>query len=490
MLVWNFLTTTNDFADFPGLANRYRAAATTVNRVLPFAGWAGLPASRPRTTVEQTSALFYEHLVYYPTPAHIHYAWGFGSLAGVFLGLQLVTGILLVMFYKPAAEMAFEAVVHLMVDVPYGWLLRYAHANGASFFFIVVYCHIGRGLYYGSYLAPRTWTWLTGLLIFFLIMGTAFIGYVLPWGQMSFWGATVITNLLSAIPAVGPAVVEWIWGGFAVGDATLNRFFSLHYLLPFVTVALILVHLYALHGVGSNNPTGLGALHDNAKIPFAPYFAVKDVAGFLLMLVPYCFFVFFEPDLLGHPDNYIPADSLVTPAHIVPEWYFLPFYAILRAIPSKLGGVLLMVGAIVIVGALTFLPLFKTLAGEGELRRPLTILTVSRNYFLFFLYNFLLLGWLGGQPVESPYVELALAATASYFAWFLVFPLMATLEAKFLQAGLRASQAVQLVSLRALLTQPITVYVRGWHNDLYRADLDQPPFIWQLRQLAAARRDS
>ena len=437
--LWNWLER-NDFNEYIWLRERYRTASNRWWSTLARSWW-GAPANRSRATLEETGAVFYEHLVYYPTPAHIHYWWGFGSLAGIFLGVQLITGILLVMFYKASVFMAFERIVHLTYDVPYGWLLRYAHANGASFFFIVVYCHMGRGLYYGSYLAPRNWAWSSGVIIFLLMMGTAFIGYVLPWGQMRFWGATVITNLLSAIPAVGDHLVKWIWGGFAVGDATLNRFFRLHYLLPFVILALVLVHLFLLHNVGSNNPVGLAASDDNAKIPFSPYFAVKDVAGFFTALVVYCFLVFFAPDLLGHPDNYIQANPLVTPAHIVPEWYFLPFYAILRAIPDKLGGVVAMVGAIVLVAVMSAAPLYKVLFEEGYTRRPLSLLPLCNLLFWLFVANFFLLGWLGGKPAEEPYVLASQLAARFYLIWFLFFPVLYWLENTWLDRAEPAARA-------------------------------------------------
>jgi quinol-cytochrome oxidoreductase complex cytochrome b subunit len=422
---------TTDFNEYWWLKYNYAVTSNAWWSGLYVRWMLGVPANNKRKTLEETGAVFYEHLIYYPTPAHIHYWWGFGSLAGIFLSIQLITGIILVMFYKASIFMAFESIVHLTYDVSYGWLLRYMHANGASFFFIVVYCHMGRGLYYGSFLAPRNWAWVSGVLIFLLMMGAAFIGYVLPWGQMSFWGATVITNLLSAIPVVGDHIVKWIWGGFAVGDATLNRFFSLHYLLPFVIAVLVLVHLFLLHSVGSNNPTGLSAIDDNAKIPFSPYFAVKDVAGFFTAMFLYFFLVFFEPDLLGHPDNYIQANPLVTPAHIVPEWYFLPFYAVLRAIPDKLGGVIGMVGAIIIVAVMSFSPLYKVLYEEAYTRRPLTLLPLCNLLFWLFVADFFLLGWLGGKPAEEPYVFASQLAATFYFSWFVIFPVVYWLENAF-----------------------------------------------------------
>jgi ubiquinol-cytochrome c reductase cytochrome b subunit len=279
-----------------------------------------------------------EHLIEYPTPSNINYFWGFGSLAGIFLVVQIATGIFLAMHYTPHVDLAFSSVEHIMRDVEGGWLLRYAHANGASMFFIIVYMHMFRGLYYGSYASPREAVWCIGVIILLLMIITAFIGYVLPWGQMSFWGATVITSLASAIPIVGDQITFWLWGGFSVDNATLNRFFSLHYLLPFIIAGASIAHLAALHQYGSNNP--LGTLSTVDKVPFYPYFYVKDLVGWVAFFIFFSAFLFFAPNLLGHPDNYIPANPMVTPAHIVPEWYFLPVYAILRSIPNKLGGVL------------------------------------------------------------------------------------------------------------------------------------------------------
>jgi len=293
------------------------------------------------------------HLIEYPTPANLSYFWGYGSMAGIFLGLQIVTGILLAMHYTPHVDLAFNSVEHIMRDVNGGWLLRYLHANGASLFFFVVYIHVFRGLYYGSYAAPRHILWIIGVVILILMMATAFMGYVLPWGQMSFWAATVITNLFSAIPVVGPSIVEWLWGGFSVDNATLNRFFSFHYLLPFILAGAVIAHLVSLHEVGSNNPLGISAISD--KISFHPYLWIKDVFGWLLIGIVYLAFVFYSPNTLGHPDNYVEGNPMVTPAHIVPEWYFLPYYAILRSIPDKLLGVVAFGGSLAV---LLFLPFF------------------------------------------------------------------------------------------------------------------------------------
>lgn len=351
------------------------------------------------------------HLVDYPTPINLSYWWGFGSLAGVLLGLQLVTGIFLAMHYAPNISLAFLSVEHIMRDVNYGWLLRYLHANGASFFFLAVYIHIFRGLYSGSYAAPKALTWCIGIIIFVLMMATAFMGYVLPWGQMSLWAATVITNLFSAIPVIGPSIVECLWGGFSVDNATLNRFFSFHYLLPFVIAAAALVHLAALHTQGSNNPLGISAMVD--KISFYPYFWVKDVLGWVLFAILISFFVYFSPNTLGHPDNYIEGNPMVTPAHIVPEWYFLPYYAILRSIPHKLGGVIAMFASIL---SLLLLPLLNTSEIRSSMFRPL-----YKKIFWLFILDWFILGWIGGCAPEPPYLEIGQAATLFYFAWIFIF---------------------------------------------------------------------
>jgi ubiquinol-cytochrome c reductase cytochrome b subunit len=306
--------------------------------------------------------------------------------------------------------MAFASVEHIMRDVNYGWLLRYMHANGASFFFMMVYAHMFRGMYYGSFLAPREHLWASGVTIFLLMMATAFMGYVLPWGAMSFWGATVITNLFSAIPLVGDSVVGWLWGGFSVDNAMLNRFFSLHFTLPFVIAGLIIVHIALLHDEGSNNPLGVTSKVD--KLMFYPYLYVKDLFGLILFLIAFSAFVFFAPNTMGHPDNYIPANPLVTPAHIVPEWYFLPFYAILRSIPDKLGGVIAMGGAIVV---LYLIPYIQGSAIRSALFRPM-----YRFAIWLFAANFMILMWIGGCIVETPFIEIGQLGTVLYFAFFLV----------------------------------------------------------------------
>jgi quinol-cytochrome oxidoreductase complex cytochrome b subunit len=372
---------------------------------------------------QELLALVDSHIINYPTPINLTYLWSFGSAAGICLVIQIVTGIFLAMHYTPHVDLAFASVEHIMRDVNNGWLIRYLHANGASMFFIVVYCHIFRGLYYGSYMKPKEALWISGVVIFLLMMATAFMGYVLPWGQMSFWGATVITNLFSAIPFIGHSIVEWLWGGFSVDNATLNRFFSLHYLMPFAIAGLTLVHLALLHQHGSNNPLGVAAVD---TIPFYPYFYVKDLFSTLVLILVFSIFVFFYPNLLGHPDNYIPANPLVTPAHIVPEWYFLPFYAILRSIPDKLGGVLAMVGAIAILAVLPFINTSEIRSTEF---RPIY------GFFYWILFaDFVLLGWLGQKPVEDPYVMLGAVATAFYFFFFIVLvPLIGILEKKLIR---------------------------------------------------------
>lgn len=364
------------------------------------------------------------HIIDYPTPINLNYLWSFGSTAGICLVIQILTGIFLAMHYCPHIDLAFNSVEHIMTDVKGGWLIRYIHANGASMFFIVVYCHIFRGLYYGSYIYPRGRLWASGVIIFLLMMATGFMGYVLPWGQMSFWGATVITNLFSAVPFVGPSIVEWLWGGFSVGNATLNRFFSLHYLMPFVIAGLVIVHLALLHNEGSNNPLGINTNTDN--IPFYPYFYVKDLFAFFILALMFSFFVFFYPNLLGHSDNYIPANPLSTPAHIVPEWYFLPFYAILRSVPDKLGGVVAMISAILV---LLLLPVINTSKVRSSKFRPIFGIA-----YWFLVSDFLILGWIGQKPVETPYIEIGMGATIFYFVFLLILvPLIGIIESEMVQ---------------------------------------------------------
>jgi quinol-cytochrome oxidoreductase complex cytochrome b subunit len=375
---------------------------------------------RERWTKNSLLSIANNHIIDYPTATNISYLYGFGSLAGLMLVVQILTGIFLAMHYTAHIDLAFSSVEHIMRDVNNGWLIRYAHANGASFFFLVVYIHIARGLYYGSYMTPREHLWASGVVIFILMMATAFIGYVLPWGQMSFWGATVITNLFSAIPLIGDSIVQWLWGGFFVDNATLNRFYSLHYLLPFLIAGLVIAHLVLLHTNGNTNPLGIESKTDT--VPFYPYLYVKDLFGFIVLMTIFTFVVYFYPNSLGHPDNYIPANPMVTPPHIVPEWYFLPFYAVLRSIPDKLGGVLAMGGALVV---LLLMPLLNTSEIRSTAFRP-----IFRKLYWFLIMDFLILGWIGGNEVETPYIEIGQIATILYFAFFLVLvPALGKLEA-------------------------------------------------------------
>ncbi|ABC21168.1 cytochrome b [Rhodospirillum rubrum] len=363
----------------------------------------------------------HKELVVYPAPRNLNYFWNFGSLAGIAMIIMIATGIFLAMSYTAHVDHAFDSVERIMRDVNYGWLMRYMHANGASMFFIVVYVHMFRGLYYGSYKPPREVLWWLGLVILLLMMATAFMGYVLPWGQMSFWGATVITNLFSAIPVVGDDIVTLLWGGFSVDNPTLNRFFSLHYLFPMLLFAVVFLHMWALHVKKSNNPLGIDAKGPFDTIPFHPYYTVKDAFGLGIFLMVFCFFVFFAPNFFGEPDNYIPANPMVTPTHIVPEWYFLPFYAILRAVPDKLGGVLAMFGAILILFVLPWLDTSKV--------RSATFRPVFKGFFWVFLADCLLLGYLGAMPAEEPYVTITQLATIYYFLHFLVItPLVGWFE--------------------------------------------------------------
>ena len=362
----------------------------------------------------------------YPTPRNLTYLWNFGFLAGFCLIVQIATGIVLAMHYVPSAAEAFQSVEHIMRNVNYGWLLRYIHANGASMFFIVVYIHIFRGLYYGSYKAPREVLWMLGVVILLLMMGTAFMGYVLPWGQMSFWGATVITGLFSAIPIIGDDIQVLLLGGYSVGDPTLNRFFSLHYLLPFVILGVVVLHIWALHIPGSNNPLGIDVKGPQDQVPFHPYYTAKDAFGLCLFVIFFGLFVFFAPNALGHPDNYIPADPLVTPAHIVPEWYFLPFYAILRSITfdigipftdivffkAKLLGVVAMFASILILLALPWL--------DRSPVRSCKFRPIYRMFFWILLADCVLLTYVGGKPAEGIWPTLGLIGTAYYFFHFLI----------------------------------------------------------------------
>ena len=365
---------------------------------------------------------------HYPCPKNLNYWWNFGSLALVMLVTMVLSGIFLVMNYAPNTAIAFNLVERIMRDVNWGWLVRYLHMNGASFFFIVVYIHMFRGLYYGSYKAPREILWWLGLVIFLSMMATAFMGYVLPWGQMSFWGATVITNLFSALPIVGQPIVTWLWGGFSVDNPTLNRFFSLHYLLPFVIFALVGLHVWALHTVKSNNPLGIEAKTKEDLIPFHPYYTIKDAFGVAVFMIVFLGFVFFAPNFFGEPDNYIPANPMVTPPHIVPEWYFLPFYAILRSftqdlwiIPAKLQGVIGMFAAIIL---LFFLPWLDTSKVRSATFRP-----IYKQLFWLLLVDAVVLGYVGSQPVSDKLVTIGQLATAYYFAHFLVIlPIVGKIE--------------------------------------------------------------
>jgi ubiquinol-cytochrome c reductase cytochrome b subunit len=357
----------------------------------------------------------------YPAPRNLNYMWNFGSLAGLCLVIQILTGIFLAMHYTANTTMAFNSVEHIMRDVNYGWLLRYMHAVGASMFFVVVYIHIFRGLYYGSYKYPREILWWLGLVIYLLMMATAFMGYVLPWGQMSLWGATVITNFFSDLPIFGNSIVELLRGGFAVDNATLNRFFSLHYVLPFVIVGVVILHIWALHQHGSNNPLGIDVKGPQDTIPFNPYYTIKDMLGIAVFLIVYSYFVFFQPNSLGDPANYIPANPMVTPNEIVPEWYFLPYYAILRAIPDKLLGVIAMFAAIIL---LFFLPWLDSSKVRSARFRPM-----FRVAFWLILVDAVVLGWVGKNPPEGNFILIGRLATFYYFFHFLVLlPVISRIE--------------------------------------------------------------
>lgn len=362
-----------------------------------------------------------KELLDYKTPKNLNFLWNFGSLAGVTLVIMMVTGIFLAMQYEPDVNNAFESIERIMRDVNYGWLIRYIHMNGASMFFIVIYIHIFRGLYYGSYKNPRELLWILGMVIFVLLMATAFMGYVLPWGQMSYWGATVITNLFSAVPIVGDKIVTLLWGGFSVGNPTLNRFFVLHYLFPFFIVGVIFLHLIALHQHGSNNPLGIEKKTPKDTIPFHPYYTCKDLFGLGILLLIWGTFVFFAPNFFGEPDNYIPANFLVTPPHIVPEWYFLPFYAILRSIPDKLGGVITMFTAVFV---LFLVPWLDTSRVRSARFRP-----IFKYCFWLLVIDCFVLGWVGGQLPEGPPLWIGRIATVYYFVhFFVLLPVLGKFE--------------------------------------------------------------
>jgi len=375
--------------------------------------------------------LGYDSFVDFPTPRNLNYWYTFGGILAVCLMIQILTGIVLAMHYVPHIDMAFASVERIDRDVNFGWLLRSIHAVGASMFFLAVYMHMFRGLYYGSYKAPREMLWILGVIIFVLMMAAAFLGYTLPWGQMSFWGATVITNLLGAFPIIGGPITEWLWGGFSVGNATLNRFFSLHYLIPFLIAGVVALHIWALHVPGNNNPTGISVKTERDTLPFHPYYTVKDAFAIVVFLLLFAFFVFYWPDALGHADNYIPADPLVTPAHIVPEWYLLPFYAILRAVPDKVMGVVLMFGSIGILAALPWLDTSKV---RSMRYRPL-----ARWFFLFFIVSCFGLGWCGAAlpddmvpglgAIGVDFLLMGRVLTIYYFAYFLVIlPVLGIIE--------------------------------------------------------------
>ena len=385
-----------------------------------FAKWVDSRLPLPR--------LVYDSFVAYPVPRNINYAYTFGAILSMMLVIQILTGVVLAMHYVASTDGAFQSVEKITRDVNSGWLMRYMHQNGASFFFIAVYIHMFRGMYYGSYKAPREILWILGVIIYLLMMATGFMGYVLPWGQMSFWGATVITGFFSAFPLIGQTVQEWLLGGFAVDNPTLNRFFSLHYLLPFMIAGVVVLHVWALHVTGQTNPTGVEVKKKTDTLPFTPYATIKDGFATIVFLLVFAYFIFYIPNYLGHPDNYIEANPLVTPAHIVPEWYYLPFYAILRAITfnvgpidSKLGGVLAMFGSIII---LFFLPWLDTSKVRSAAYRP-----IYKVLFWIFVANAFFLGWLGSKPAEGVYVVLAQIGTAYYFAFFFpILPLLGLFE--------------------------------------------------------------
>jgi ubiquinol-cytochrome c reductase cytochrome b/c1 subunit len=366
-------------------------------------------------------SLMHSSFVAYPTPRNLNYWWTFGAILSFMLGIQILTGVILAMHYTPNADLAFKSVELIVRDVNYGWLLRNMHAAGASMFFFAVYVHMFRGLYYGSYKEPREVLWILGVIIYLLMMATGFMGYVLPWGQMSFWGATVITNLFSAIPYVGDSIVTLLWGGYSVGNPTLNRFFSLHYLLPFVIAGVVVLHVWALHVAGQNNPDGIDIKTEKDSVPFTPHATIKDMFGVSIFLLLFAWFIFYMPNYLGDADNYIPANPAQTPAHIVPEWYYLPFYAILRSIPNKLAGVLAMFSAIIV---LVFLPWLDSAKSRSCKYRPL-----AKQFFWLFVIVCILLGYLGSQPPEGIYVIAGRILTVCYFAYFLiVLPLLSRIE--------------------------------------------------------------
>ena len=404
----------NIFNNVPTSINR--SILLTINSIKSM-----MPLNLSRINKNYLFAILDSHIVHYPSPAIITYAWSFGALAGVCLVIQMLSGIFLAMHYTPDIEMAFSSVEYIMRDVNNGWLIRYIHANGASMFFIAVYSHICRGLYYGSYMEPREYLWCSGVIILLLMMGTAFTGYVLPWGQMSFWGATVITSMVTAIPVAGKSIVQWFWGGYTVDNPTLHRFFSIHFLLPFLIAGLSLIHLALLHQHGSNTPVGSDSGIDD--VPFYPYFVAKDLFAFFSFLCFFCVFLFYFPNVLNHPDNCIPADPLETPAHVVPEWYFLPYYAILRSIPHKVGGILAMGGAILV---LLLIPFTNTSEVRNTTYRP-----IFKICFWLFIADFIILTWVGQKPVRDTYIFVGQIGTAYYFLFFFVLiPVVGIIESK------------------------------------------------------------
>ena len=386
------------------------------------------------------------HLTEYPTPKNLNYWWTFGAILTFCLVTQIITGLILAMHYVAHADLAFSSVEHIMRNVNYGWLIRYVHANGASMFFLAVYIHIFRALYYGSYKSPREIIWILGMMIYILMMMAAFMGYVLPWGQMSFWGATVITNLFSAIPFFGESITTWLWGGYAVDNPTLTRFFSLHYLIPFLILGLVVLHIWALHVPGNNNPIGIDIKKpSNDTVSFHPYIVIKDIFALLIFLIVFAFFVFYSPNILGHADNYIEANPLVTPAHIVPEWYLLPFYAILRSVPDKLLGVIAMFAALFI---LVILPWLDTSKIRSAIFRPL-----YKQFYWFLVADVLILGYMGAMPAEGIYLLVARVATAYYFLHFLIIlPVLGSKE-KTLEVPLSITEPVLGGSSSASMTR-------------------------------------
>jgi ubiquinol-cytochrome c reductase cytochrome b subunit len=370
-------------------------------------------------TTDYLLSLISSHIVFYPSPVALSYAWSFGSLAGITLVIQMISGIFLSMHYTPNIDLAFNSVEYIMRDVPNGWLIRYIHANGASMFFIVVYAHTCRGLYYGSYMKPRELLWCSGVVLLLLMMATAFTGYVLPWGQMSLWGATVITSMVTVIPVAGQAVVQWLWGGYTVANPTLNRFYSLHFVLPFLIAGMTLIHLALLHKVGSSSPIASDTGVDD--VPFFPYMVSKDIFAFTVYLLVFATLVFYFPNVLNHPDNYIPADPMKTPAHVVPEWYFLPYYAILRSIPTKGGGILAMFGSLLV---LFIIPFINTSEIRNTTYRP-----IFKVFFWIFLADFVILTWVGQKPVKDYFILTGQIATAYYFLFFLfLIPVVGKIE--------------------------------------------------------------